>query len=386
MDFSQEYLNNQVWEDQPLSFGLPMQILEDGREIKAVTYTEPEGHVLFRLYAPGAADVVIRCRYSRGHEIRIPLKAGTDGLFEGILPNREVYGGAQVVRVFMDQQEILSPYLPVCWVGNRPANFIEIPSAAGEDICIQAVPHGAVVREIFWSETLKSFQRCMIYTPPGYMNSEETYPVLYLLHGGTCNELDWIYSGRLPYLLDNLIAGGKIAPLLVVMNNGMVRHEQTQAVWDDALEQMLVRDNIPYIENRYRVSTGKWNRAIAGLSMGAYMTNDIGFRHPELFGYMGQFTACMTHKKDFPNYKRPYHKVMAEAVQNPEAFAGNYKVFFRSTTPEEDYFEYFEADDEICKNAGIDKLPCSYRIVFPENTSKIDSWRMGLRDFVQLIF
>lgn len=55
--------------------------------------------------------------------------------------------------------------------------------------------------------------------------------------------------------------------------------------------------------------------------MGAYMTNDIGFRHPELFGYMGQFTACMTHKKDFPNYKRPYHKVMAEAVQNPEAFA-----------------------------------------------------------------
>ena len=99
MDFSQEYLNNQVWEDQPLSFGLPMQILEDGREIKAVTYTEPEGHVLFRLYAPGAADVVICCRYSRGHEIRIPLKAGTDGLFEGILPNREVYGGAQVVNV-----------------------------------------------------------------------------------------------------------------------------------------------------------------------------------------------------------------------------------------------------------------------------------------------
>ena len=42
-----------------------------------------------------------------------------------------------------------------------------------------------------------------------------------LLHGGTCNELDWIYSGRLPYLLDNLIAGGKIAPFLVVMNNGI---------------------------------------------------------------------------------------------------------------------------------------------------------------------
>jgi len=116
--------------------------------------------------------------------------------------------------------------------------------------------------------------------------------------------------------------------------------------------------------------------------MGSYQTNDIGFRHPELFEYMGQFTAGITQDPNKWTYERKYK----EAISNPKEFEKNYKVFFRSTTPNEDHFEFFEEDDRIYENAGVEKLPCYVRKVYPEGTSRWKSWRLGLYYYAQLIF
>lgn len=148
------------------------------------------------------------------------------------------------------------------------------------------------------------------------------------------------------------------------------------------MDDMLTGSCIPYIESHYRVKKGKWNRAVGGLSMGAYQCNDIGFRHPELFGYMGHFTASMTHETIRTTYERPYKKVL----ENKESFEKNYKVYYRSTPPNEDHLEYYQADDRLYQEAGIDKLPCYVRKLYPEGTSRWKSWRMGLRDYVKLIF
>ena len=116
--------------------------------------------------------------------------------------------------------------------------------------------------------------------------------------------------------------------------------------------------------------------------MGSYQTNDIGFRHPELFGYMGQFTASIRQDTSKWAYERNYE----EALSDPEKFLENYKVYFRSTTPNEDHFEYYEDDDARYKRAGVDGLPNYHRIVYPDGTSRWKSWRMGLRDYVKLLF
>ena len=55
------------------------------------------------------------------------------------------------------------------------------------------------------------------YTPPGYTDTAAPLPVLYLYHGYGDTSGSWVDQGRAPQILDNLIAEGKAAPMLVVI-------------------------------------------------------------------------------------------------------------------------------------------------------------------------
>ena len=44
-------------------------------------------------------------------------------------------------------------------------------------------------------------------------------PVLYLLHGWGEDETGWYRQGHVDAIMDNLIAGGKAKPMIVVMDN-----------------------------------------------------------------------------------------------------------------------------------------------------------------------
>lgn len=48
-----------------------------------------------------------------------------------------------------------------------------------------------------------------VYCPPGYDTSTQSYPVLYLQHGGGEDERGWSNQGRTDIIMDNLIAKGK---------------------------------------------------------------------------------------------------------------------------------------------------------------------------------
>ena len=85
---------------------------------------------------------------------------------------------------------------------------------------VNETPHGTVARRWYRSEALKMDRRITIYTPAGYEQGGETYPVFYLLHGAGGDEESWISLGRAAQILDNLIALGKAKPMIVVMTNG----------------------------------------------------------------------------------------------------------------------------------------------------------------------
>src|SRR6516164_6857410 len=86
----------------------------------------------------------------------------------------------------------------------------------------QKVPHGDVRKVWYRSSTLDTQRRMHVYTPPGYDASKDTYPVLYLLHGGGDEDSGWSTVGRAGFILDNLLADKKVKPMLVVMPNGMM--------------------------------------------------------------------------------------------------------------------------------------------------------------------
>ena len=141
----------------------------------------------------------------------------------------------------------------------------------------------------------------LVYTPPGYESSTESYPVLYLLHGGGGDEEAWLTLGTAPNILDNLINSGKAKPMLVVMTNGNPNQAAANTITpiipakdlpvggmgSMLFEKSLVADVIPYIESHFRVKNDKKNRALTGLSMGGLQTINTSLQHPALFDYYG---------------------------------------------------------------------------------------------------
>lgn len=393
MNFSKEFLSNKIFRDQELTYDKILSYVgdKDGNIYEGAKLL-PNGDYELKIKAPNAESVIVTPWFGDilpdgkmpwdGNPIEA-VKDG-DGVFTCIIPFDEMKTGPRHVDITIDGTPILYPFLPVVWAGNRMHNFLEIPDVDTEFIHIKDVPHGTVSREIYWSSETNDWERCFVYTPPGYMKSHDDYPVLYLLHGGGENETVWTSTGRVNFILDNLIAAGECVPFIVVMNNGMIRYpEDDKRGWMDlCFENNLINCCIPFIEEKYRVKTDKWSRAIAGLSMGSYQSNSVGFRHPEMFGYMGNFTSTMYSDTNKYSYERNYEEVLSD----PEKFKENYRVFFSSATPEEDHMDYFTIDNELMIKAGLGDMPGYHCIVHPARTTRWNSWRMGLRDYAKLLF
>ena len=355
---------------------------------------QPNGDYLLRIDAPEARTVEILPwlgdpspeGYAPWRDQWIHAEKNAEGVFEARLPRAEWKTGCRNIEIYIDGTFVLWPYLPVVWSGGFLHNCLEI---ADPDMVFsyirEDIPHGAVSYEYYFSGETRHLERCLVYTPPGYMNGRERYPVLYLQHGGGENETGWFSSGKINWILDNLIAEEKCVPFIVVMNNGMIRYPENRGtgVMDDCFENSLTGYCIPHIDSHYRTLPDKWHRAIAGLSMGSMQTNDIGFNHPELFGSMGSFTSTMYHDSFRTTYERPWPKVMA----NPEKFMKDYKVFFCSATPQEDHLPLFLTDRRIMKEAGIEgKMPGYRRVIHPPRMTRWNSWRMGLMEFATMLF
>lgn len=376
--FSEEYLNNPAFTGTVLSFTKQLPEKIKGEKVQTGAIICSNGDILFRINAPQAEEAEVMVWNKK-----VILTKEANGLWEGRLPYDTAYTGLFPTHVYLDKTLVLYPYMPVYWQENRSCNYVEIPDYAMDFTLLQDVPHGAVGREIYRSSCLQEWVRCTVYTPPGYMNGTESYPVLYLQDGSGNNEFEWLTAFRVQYILDNLIADGKIVPFIVVMNNGMLRYQEDMRYgtrrMDDAFERTLCEDCIPFIDKTYRTKSDKWNRALAGLSMGAMMTAFIGPAHPELFGYLGMFTAAFCNDNDYPT-------TWKAAFADPVKFEKDFRIFWRSSCHGENHFEFFEGDDEICSKAGIDKLPCYRRTVYPDPVTKWNSWRLSIRDFAQEIF
>lgn len=166
------------------------------------------------------------------------------------------------------------------------------------------IPHGKLEMIEYDSRTVGTRRKMHVYTPPDY-SSDRAYPVLYLLHGIGGDETEWYRFARPNLLMDNLLAEGKVVPMIIVMPNG--RAQQNYRAEGDVFasapafavfEQDLLRDVIPTIEARYSVKRGREHRALAGLSMGGGQALNFGLGNLEQFAWVGAFSSA-------PNTKAP---------------------------------------------------------------------------------
>jgi enterochelin esterase-like enzyme len=189
------------------------------------------------------------------------------------------------------------------------SNVLMVPGDTPQPWEITDVPHGALNHYVYTSGTvlgLPAHQSAyIVYTPPGYdAKAKKPYPVLYLLHGWGDNEMGWSAVGHANLILDNLLAAGRIKPMVVVMplGYGDIAFVHGNNVWEDPttidhntnlFTQALMTEVLPRVEAEYHVSKGRNDRAIVGLSMGGLESLEIGLTHSDQFAWVGGFSSAV---------------------------------------------------------------------------------------------
>jgi S-formylglutathione hydrolase FrmB len=147
------------------------------------------------------------------------------------------------------------------------------------------------------SRILKHEIHYCVYLPANYdagaaKHPAQSYPVLYFLHGLGDNERTLFNSGGWT-LLDDLRRQHKMGEFLIVAPEGGRSFYINSADGTVRYSDFFLQEFLPLIESRYRVSKGRSNRAISGISMGGYGALRFAFSHPELFSAVSAQSAAL---------------------------------------------------------------------------------------------
>lgn len=254
-----------------------------------------ERKVTFRLLAPKAAAVRLVGGDMPGNGRGAAMKKADNGVWEVTVG--PVPAGAYRYHFAVDDLAVIDPRNPATSESNTNTwSLVYVPGS--DEFDTKNVPHGAVAEVTYYSQTLKRFRRAHVYTPPGYEKGEGKYPIVYLLHGASDSDASWSTVGRAGFILDNLIAGGKAKPMIVVMPAGHTGPFRFGPPADRSLDRQMDafgedfgKDLKPFVEKNYRVIGDRAHRAIAGLSMGGGQTLNIAFGHLDDYGYIGVFSS-----------------------------------------------------------------------------------------------
>ena len=294
---------------QQALWGVPTIISPEVRGDKTVT---------FRLNAPAAGRVQVTGDFLPTEKIKTPfgefdgpgyadLKKNEKGVWEFTTTaplEPELYSYTFVV----DSLKMTDPsnVYQIRDVGSVTNVFI-IPGGRGDLYSVNDVPHGTVSKVWYKSPSLGMDRRLTVYTPAGYEGGKDRYPVLYLLHGMGGDENAWSELGRAAQILDNLIARGKAQPMIVVMPNGNASQQAAPGETSEGLKAPTTQlpktmdgsfeasfpEIVNFIDSNYRTIPQKASRAIAGLSMGGFHSLHISKEYPDMFDYVGLFSAAI---------------------------------------------------------------------------------------------
>ncbi len=264
-----------------------------------------DGSVIFKLNAPFAENVKVLGDWESG--LAADMNKSAEGIWEYTTPPlpSEMY----TYRFDIDGVVTVDPANPFVRrdVGNIFSIFY-VGNGAADYYQVMDIPHGNISQVWYPSEILGNTRRMNVYTPPNYNSGNSDYPVLYLLHGSGGDENAWLELGHVNRIMDNLIAQGKIEEMIVVMPNGNPGKTAAPGETADGLSYKPVMSNllpgfkngkyeasfpeiVEFIDKNFRTIPDKSHRALAGLSMGGFHTLTISANFPDLFDYVGLFSA-----------------------------------------------------------------------------------------------
>ena len=367
--------------------------------------TSPEvnadGTVTFRLFAPKAVTVEVTGDFLPAGTQAAAMKEEKGGVwtYTSARLEPELYS----YRFRVNGMDMLDPSnVYRCRDIASFQNIFIVTHAKGDKgwlYDVNDVPHGNVSKVWYPSPTLKSTRRMTLYTPPGYDRGGR-YPVLYLLHGAGGDEDAWTTLGRAAQVIDNLIAEGKVKPMIVVMPNGNANCDAAPGEWTPrsiapgaasmykpsfrahqasqpvASTEESFKDIVSYVDKNYRTLANKKNRAICGLSMGGFHSFATSKLYPDLFNYIGLFSAAVLVQG------LDQQHISAEVEQQLKTLFQKKPALYWIAIGRDDFLYGNNKD----YRAYLDSKGYSYEYVETDGGHIWRNWRIYLTEFAQRLF
>lgn len=223
-----------------------------------------------------------------------------------------------------------------------------------------------------------------IYTPPAYSrNSTEGYPVLYLLHGAgqddanwTSREMDW--GGSADLILDNLLAEGRIEPMVVVMPDTSQCASMTPGTpgVGGGCTGLFTDTLMPHVESNYNVIADRDHRAMAGLSQGGFVVFNTGFARLDLFSHLFSYGSGW-----FSFAQRQFENNFESVLEDPETNSLLNTPFYMAAGYDDIAYSNTQATLDILNEYGVITLTQEH-----EGEHDMDSFRRHLHQTLPLMF
>lgn len=294
--------------------------------------------------------------------------------------------GFHYYSLIVDGVSVADPASQTFFGCSRWSSAIEISEPGMDDFEVQDVPRGEVRTVYYYSKVDESWRPLMIYTPAGYNENKQEYPVVYIQHGGGEDHRGWMEQGRTAQIMDNLIAKGKAVPMIVVSSNSNVRSRNggmgVGYSWQgmQTFRSELLENVLPFVEKNYRVKKDRKSRAMCGLSMGGGQSFYIGLRDPEIFANVGVFSTGMfggiSGASNF-DLETEIPGMMTDTAN----FNKQFDVFFLSCGEQDPRIEYTRNIVKQMRDGGVEVRFNSY-----PGDHEWQVWRKSLHEFAQYLF
>ncbi len=330
----------------------------------------PDGRALFQIKAPETKSLQLDLGK------KYDMVKNSDGIWE--VTTDSLSEGFHYYSLIIDGIAVADPASETFYGMGRMASGFEVPFKGDSYYEVRNVPHGDIRIKRYYSHVTNSWRNFYMYAPPGYdQNTNEKYPVFYILHGGGEDQRGWATQGKTDLILDNLIADKKAVPMLVIMVDGNLPSQGFGIEGLNMFEKELKECVIPFVEQNYRVKTDANNRALAGLSMGGLQTLHAGVRNTDLFAYLGVFSSgWWSNNNELSN---PQYEFMTE---NADAINNNLKQFWIAMGGKED-IAWQNCQVMLQK---FDDMKITYEYSEYPGGHSWPVWRNNLYNFSQLLF
>jgi len=161
-------------------------------------------------------------------------------------------------------------------------SLLELPGAPPQPWVARrpGVPAGTVQAHRLRSEILGNERDVWVYVPPGYGSTDEPHGLALIFDGNAYTRLV-----PTPTILDNLLADGRIPPLVAVLPSNPDQETRTRELpAHPPFAEFLAAELIPWARANYHLTTDPSKAVVAGSSFGGLAATYAGLTHPELFG------------------------------------------------------------------------------------------------------